>query len=362
MLVKGLGGRAGLGHRWSIRFAGVWLAAAFGAASACAQDTTGATTQLGGPSSQQQAYCRQLERDLAPDWQQSASAADLVPRLEAQMARADQQLQRSQALAEHSDCFDYFLFSKTWRDSGQCRQLHQQVQDAQRSLADLDRQRKGAFAAQDRASRQDALVSELARNQCGPQYTAALQGRTGAGGAGFWSDSEGGGPGNVAPGFQNVAPGSTFRTICVRMCDGYYFPISFAATQDRLQHDAQACQSQCSGPAKLYYYPNPGGEVQQAVGIDGTPYTSLPNAFRYRKELVSSCSCKGQLTAPETVSDTQPILPARSAASGTPLKAGGNSAPAGTDADQAPSLPAAEFGTMSIETVQPDGSETKSTD
>jgi hypothetical protein len=32
--------------------------------------------------------------------------------------------------------------------------------------------------------------------------------------------------------------------------------------------------------------------MQQAVAINGAPYTALPNAFRYRKELVAGCFCR----------------------------------------------------------------------
>ena len=317
------------------------LLGGLGAVRVLAQDTTGATDQIHGAiTAPQQAYCRQLERQLAPDWQQAAGSRDLVPRIEAQMAQADQQYQRSQTAAEKSDCFDYFLFSKSWRDTAQCRQLHQQSDDAQRALSELDKQRKGASTAQDHASRQDALLNELARNQCGPQYTSAVQRRSGNTTTGYWSDSEGALPSSAVPGFENMVPGSTFRTICVRMCDGYYFPISFVTTQDHLQHDAQVCQSQCGGPAKLYYYPNPGGEVQQAVGLDGTPYTALHNAFRYRKELVSSCSCKGPGDGTDAIADVQSQQPANDAAAAD--AAGG--VDAGTGA-----LPPAEFGTMSVE-------------
>ena len=312
-----------------LAFAVTLCVAAAGAVPA--QDTTAATDPFGGGNANQQAYCRQLERQLAPDWQQASGNLDLVPRIESQMARADQQYQRSQAAAEKADCFDYFLFSKSWRDSGACRALHQQSDDAQRALTDLDRQRKGASAAQDRASRQDALLTELARNQCGPQFAAAVQRRTGAASQGVWNDSESLSPGVAAPGFGGGVPGSTFRTVCVRMCDGYYFPISFATTQDRLQRDSQVCQSRCGGPAKLYYYPNPGGEVQQAVGLDGTPYTALRNAFRYRKELVSSCSCSGPGMGTDIMAQSQAANP-----------------PAAIDAAPATD-PSAEFGTMSVE-------------
>ena len=279
-----------------------------GSGSTHAQDETATTSQIGqDPGAPISAYCQQLERQLGKDWQQALSARDALPKIQAQMARTDQLYQRSQSIAEHSDCFDYFLFSKTWRDTPQCRQLHQQIGDAQRSLTELERQRQAAGSAQDRSSRQDAVLAELARNKCGPQYEAAMQRRGGGQGVGVWNDSEAQAPVGGFPGYDNAVPGSTFRTICVRMCDGYYFPISFATTQDQLEHDSQACQSQCGSPAKLYYYPNPGGEVQQSIALDGTAYAALHNAFRYRKELVSSCTCKGPAGGPETVADTQPM-------------------------------------------------------
>ena len=347
---------AGRGSLGRIFVAALALSAA--PSLAPAQETTGATTQLGGASSQQQAYCRQLERQLAPDWQQAANVREQGPKIEAQMAQASQQGQRAQAGAEKADCFDYFLFTKSWRDTPQCRQFHQQIDDSQRAVSALDRQRQGLSAAQDRATRQEALVAELARYQCGPQYSALLQRRAGGSSAGFWTDSEGQGPGGAVPGFENAVPGSTLRTICVRTCDGYYFPISFATTTDRIARDAQVCQSQCGGPAKLYYYPNPGGEVQQAIGLDGTPYTSLQNAFRYRKEVVSSCTCKGPAESVESVADTQPMQqPAAGVATAKGALAKGVAAPAAVEPN-GEALPAGEFGTMSVEPAGADPAST----
>ena len=36
-------------------------------------------------------------------------------------------------------------------------------------------------------------------------------------------------------------------TLCVRTCDGYYFPISFSTTQDRSPEDERTCQAMCPG-------------------------------------------------------------------------------------------------------------------
>ena len=87
--------------------------------------------------------------------------------------------------------------------------------------------------------------------------------------------------------------GQTLRTVCVRTCDGYYWPISFSTVPEFLGDDAAACSSQCPGSeVELYYYHNPGETPENMINLDGAPYTTLPNAFRYREEYDASCSCK----------------------------------------------------------------------
>ncbi len=85
-----------------------------------------------------------------------------------------------------------------------------------------------------------------------------------------------------------------FRTLCVRTCDGYFFPISFGASQGRLKTDANVCKALCpAAETRLYFHHNPGQEAEQAIAADGTgdPLTRLPNAFRYRTEVVAGCTC-----------------------------------------------------------------------
>jgi hypothetical protein len=84
----------------------------------------------------------------------------------------------------------------------------------------------------------------------------------------------------------------TYRTLCVRTCDGYYFPISFSTVPSQFGADANTCQKMCPGAeVALYTYSNPGGDVSQATSIAGDRYASLATAFLYRKEFVKSCTC-----------------------------------------------------------------------
>jgi hypothetical protein len=81
--------------------------------------------------------------------------------------------------------------------------------------------------------------------------------------------------------------------VCVRTCDGGYFPVSFATYQQRFQDDERTCKALCPATeASLFTYRNPGEDINQAVSISGQPYTSLPNAFKFRTEFNPSCACK----------------------------------------------------------------------
>jgi Protein of unknown function (DUF2865) len=84
----------------------------------------------------------------------------------------------------------------------------------------------------------------------------------------------------------------TFRTWCVRSCDGYYFPVSFSTTRDHFAADQAVCEQRCPGAEpQIYYHRNPGETPENMVSLEGSPYTELPAAFSYRNALNPSCSC-----------------------------------------------------------------------
>lgn len=95
--------------------------------------------------------------------------------------------------------------------------------------------------------------------------------------------------------------GSTFRTVCVRLCDGFYWPVSFATTSDNLKRDSKACEASCSSPAALFFYPNPGGEHEEMVNLKGEPYAHLSSAFLYRTTYDTSCKCRAHPWEQEAV-------------------------------------------------------------
>jgi hypothetical protein len=81
--------------------------------------------------------------------------------------------------------------------------------------------------------------------------------------------------------------------VCVRTCDGYYYPISYATTQDRFGEDAQTCQQTCPASEVVLMSNRTGEDINQAVSVNTSqPYTALPNAFKYRQAWDNACSCR----------------------------------------------------------------------
>jgi hypothetical protein len=91
----------------------------------------------------------------------------------------------------------------------------------------------------------------------------------------------------------------TYRTLCVRLCDGFYFPIGDGVRRERLNSDSHQCSQRCDGEARLFYYPTTGGSPETMIDLTGRRYADLPNAFRYRKALVDGCSCKPAPWSPQ---------------------------------------------------------------
>ncbi|MFN0219511.1 MAG: DUF2865 domain-containing protein [Hyphomicrobium sp.] len=234
--------------------------------------------------------CLQLEQRLVQESQKGSQWRDQLPKIEAEMRQFDRTYNVGATKLDRS-CYEYFLFTKTLRSTPQCKDLMREVEGAKRRLAELEAQRQDLINTGGR-SYQDDIVRELARNNCGANYADQARRRDGGGGfGGFWQDEESVSGNTWAP--QGAAGVATYRTLCVRLCDGYYFPVSFSTLPSHFPQDADLCASKCVAPTELYYYPNPGGSVDQSVALaTQTPYTTLKTAFRYRKEFVNGCSCK----------------------------------------------------------------------
>ncbi len=237
--------------------------------------------------------CGRLEAQLAAI-DRGAGAdparAEQTRRIEEALNKQQADLDRTQADWQRLGCQPPSLFSIFVNQSPRCGPLNNQIAQTRaginRTMAELQRSRHGA----DDEMQRQAVIGALAQNSCGPQYVAAAPQK------GFFETLFGGtNPGGVVPP-GTVDPGlggNGYRTLCVRTCDGYYFPISFSTSPTRFGEDEQTCQRLCpASEAVLYSHRNPGEDVTQAVSSGGRVYKDLPNAFRYRREFNAACSCK----------------------------------------------------------------------
>jgi len=93
---------------------------------------------------------------------------------------------------------------------------------------------------------------------------------------------------------------SSVRTVCVRMCDGYYWPVSEVADQSQIAQDAAACASSCRSEARLFTLPRGSEDIAAMTDLRGRVYGQLDNAFAYRKSLKNGCGCQAAPWSGET--------------------------------------------------------------
>lgn len=202
----------------------------------------------------QSAFCRQVQADyLRASRNSGGSGGGDVAKLQRQLADA-------QADAKRAGC-RRILFGKPGKN---CPAIMARINQLQRELGRA-RSGGGGIIANNSRYERDRLRGILQRNGCEIPSTG--------GGMEF--------------------AGSGYRTLCVRACDGYYFPISFSTSRSRFKIDEAVCQSMYGGaPAELFVHSS-GSPSDTAVSLKGVPISASTNAFAFR--YFYSESCQGQL-------------------------------------------------------------------
>src|SRR5256884_2282962 len=216
-----------------------------------------------------------------------------IRRYQEAQAQQQAQLDRVTSQAKRMGCHSSGFLPLFNGQSAQCGPVNNQIQQMRGNLdqitISLERLRTGGLGGADRENQRRSVMTALAQNNCGPQYAAAAREQSQGG---FLGGLFGNNP-NPTPGVDLGPAAGTFRTVCVRSCDGAYFPVSFATVPARFPDDDKTCKQLCpAAEATLYSYRNPGEDMNQAVSISGQPYSALPNAFKFRSEFNPSCSCK----------------------------------------------------------------------
>ena len=254
--------------------------------------------QASPPGASGNPVCQRLEIQLATIDRGSGTGDpakdEQVRRYQEAQARQQAELDRLTQQAKRIGCESSGFFSLFNQNSAQCGPVNNQIQRMRGNLdqitTSLEQLRSGGLGGADRENQRRSVLTALAQNNCGPQYAAALrdQGPTSFLGGLFGNNNA-----TPVPGGDFSTASGTYRTVCVRTCDGAYFPVSFATVPARFPDDEKTCKALCPATeANLYAYRNPGEDMNQAVSTTGQPYTALPTAFKFRASFDPACSCK----------------------------------------------------------------------
>ncbi len=206
-----------------------------------------ATLAMAVPADAQSNYCDRLQADYLAAVRDFGGSSSNIRTLRRQLASAE-------AEAKAKNCRRFLFFGK--RPARDCpavmtrlNRLRSQVSQATGGGWGLTRQT---------SFQRDRLYNQLRRNGC------------------------------QIPSLGNTAS-SGYRTLCVRTCDGYYFPITFAASRSKFKIDETVCKAMYGGAeAELFVHSN-GRSADQAVSLTGTPLASEPYAFAFRSSFNEAC-------------------------------------------------------------------------
>jgi Protein of unknown function (DUF2865) len=254
----------------------------------------------------QNAECARLQQAIAARRGSSGSSAA------AERQRAE--LGRTRAYANSLGCGNRkFLFFGS-EPPAQCGEVNAQISRMEANLADL--QARAGGGAGDLIARYnaecghgapsgpsnvfEALFGGLARLGAQPEEQPRTDAR--------YEDHGGEEQRQSAPSGEKgpVQAHSGSYAVCVRTCDGSFFPVSYSGAGSRADSLEDVCRSLCpNADMALYSFPF-GGVIEEAASPTGEPYANLPNSGKFEKTYDPTCSCrrKGQSWA-EALADAE---------------------------------------------------------
>ncbi|UCI10222.1 DUF2865 domain-containing protein [Mesorhizobium sp. B1-1-8] len=268
--------------------------------------------------------CRQLEAELAAA-RGGGGGPGLVRKYDDAIARQREQLTKARGRASDAGC-GFTLFS---RNVGQCAAINASIQRMTTNLDSLQAKRERLANGGSRRDR-SRILAALDANGCrddGPAPRRAPDDEIARnnGGGNLFEQLFGGNrqlDELETPNVPDVAPddpsernirrvinqpdgmdlprlGGEFRTVCVRTCDGYFFPMSNAASVGDFERDQKNCESSCPGTEMQVFYSRGMDDDSGSMtsSVTGRPYSELPTAYLYKNASVPrppACGCNAQ--------------------------------------------------------------------
>ncbi len=229
------------------------------------------------------------------------------------------QISKAKRAMRRSGCVGLFKNTKS-----QCRAINKSLKKMQANLSSLKRQRnKFAPKRANSSNKRRQILASLRRNRCdtlGLNDTRQARADTKPKskrrtileqvfGVSAYDENGNRKKNNSVSGDSRIASRyGTFRTLCVRKTDGYYFPISFSTVKDRFNEDEQVCQAMCPGSdVGLYHHKMPNEDSEDMISFaTKTAYRDEPFAFAYRKAHNPDNRCRFSTAGLNQSVDTAP--------------------------------------------------------
>lgn len=246
---------------------------------------------VAGTAQAQTAACAQLVADLDAVERASAAMPGRMAQYEDAIDRQRFELTRTTDYAFAIGC------SAEAEGTQQCRGLQANIDRMENNLKRLEDESARISNEFDGNARRARIVASLRLQGCA--------GFTDAAAPGLFNGLFGPLPEEpvIDPALSNpeVPPEGTelgdqqnVRTICVRKCDGFYFPISFQTSSQTFVSQQRICAAMCpASEVELFAYSPISQQPDDAVSTEtGQPLKAMPNAFRFRKTYDPACQCK----------------------------------------------------------------------
>jgi hypothetical protein len=229
------------------------------------------------PAGAQSVDCNRLQTQIA-----QANSGDLSgsERIAAAAQKQRAELDRTVAYAHSIGCDrSGFVFFGP-QAPPQCPGINGQIQ---RMRANLDQ-----LHGQARGPRETLIAQYNAYCRGGAQIAARPRG--------FFEQLFGGTfgaqPDILVPPPEDDTPRGGSMAVCVKSCDGSFFPVSYSAHRGNLDELNDLCRALCPNAEVTLYTRSISRDMKSAISIGGEPYRDMANAFRFEKAVEPSCSCK----------------------------------------------------------------------
>lgn len=248
--------------------------------------------------------CRQLEAELVSAGSGGRASPAQIKKYDSAIARQGEELAKARSRASRAGC-GFSIFSG---NVGTCAALNASMD---RMTGNLDTLRSDRARLAKGASKRDRgrILAALDANGCREPKAAERQ-ASGKKKTPEWLLEKA--PADSARDIElpepddnslmrvttaeSPRPSGEFRTMCVRTCDGYFFPMSNAASLRDFERDQKNCESSCPGTEMQVFYTRGVGDdsANMTSSVTGRPYRELPTAYVYKKpetEASPSCGC-----------------------------------------------------------------------